>query len=161
MFITSVFLRLKLLKEICYSTKFLSQKTQDNKFRIKIFSVYSQIFIFKKISKSHRNESCLHLISGLHRATTHTSLTFLSKVFVLYKSQQTVFSSAYISLCLLDSRQQMYVICYLHKYPAKFFQGYSSVRIRGGHGCGVPESIPARFCVFFSDPGAESNNFKK
>jgi len=32
---------------------------------------------------------------------------------------------------------------------------------RGGHGSGMPESTPARFLVFLSDPGLESNICEK
>jgi len=32
---------------------------------------------------------------------------------------------------------------------------------RGGHGSGVPESTPAGFCVFLSDPETESKILEK
>jgi len=35
------------------------------------------------------------------------------------------------------------------------------VQIRGGHGSEAPESTPAGFCVFLSDPELESNIYEK
>jgi len=43
---------------------------------------------------------------------------------------------------------------------SSFFESDSSP-VRGGSGSGLPESTPARFCVFLSDPDPESKICEK